>query len=147
MSAYEPTEEQATWARTDLLAPGTLTRPDHISLADWQRMGWHAKWKATRADIKGRPRPSKPTPDSGPTDADLIRCICGSWAFAGDVCMICARAQRRPKPPRQYGPCGTHAAFHRHLSLGETPCEPCVVAEKTYHAAAARRFRERKAAS
>lgn len=40
-------------------------------------------------------------------------------------------------------PCGTHAAFVRHWSLSETPCEPCISAERTYQR---ERWRNRRAA-
>lgn len=29
------------------------------------------------------------------------------------------------KPPRELKPCGTPAAYRRHIKRGETPCEPC----------------------
>ncbi len=32
-------------------------------------------------------------------------------------------------------PCGSHAAFNRHRSHRETPCEPCAAAEIAYQAA------------
>jgi hypothetical protein len=39
------------YANPELLAPGSVTRPDHIRPQDWERMGWHARWKATRDDV------------------------------------------------------------------------------------------------
>jgi hypothetical protein len=32
----------------------------------------------------------------------------------------------------QLKPCGTHAAYHRHLRHGQKPCQPCVRAETRY---------------
>lgn len=29
------------------------------------------------------------------------------------------------KPPRELKPCGTPAAYRRHIKRGEEPCEPC----------------------
>lgn len=50
-----------------------------------------------------------------------------------------------PRPPVSYEPllrasrglvpCGSHAAFNRHRSHRETPCEPCAAAETAYQAA------------
>ena len=100
MSAYDLTDEQATWPRTDLLSPGTLTRPDHLRREDWARMGWHAKWKATRADLdQGRRKtPSVTTADELIVAEQMLkRCVCGSWMFIGDTCMTCARVARRAR--------------------------------------------------
>lgn len=42
----------------------------------------------------------------------------------------------RPQPyQRPLKPCGTRAAYQRHLSLGETPCEPCREARRSYEKA------------
>jgi len=38
-------------------------------------------------------------------------------------------------------PHGTHAAFNRHKSAGESPCAPCVHAERTYQRIRSRRRR------
>ena len=88
MSAYDLTDEQATWPRTDLLSPGTLTRPDHIRREDWARMGWHAKWKATRADIA----------DHRPRHLAIARtalsCACGGEDLIAGICLTCGREVR-----------------------------------------------------
>jgi WhiB family redox-sensing transcriptional regulator len=34
-----------------------------------------------------------------------------------------------PQPPRQLQPCGTVAAYRRHIAHGERPCTPCRAAE------------------
>jgi hypothetical protein len=34
------------------------------------------------------------------------------------------------KLPRELRPCGTAAAYHRHLDHGEAPCEACTVANR-----------------
>ncbi len=31
---------------------------------------------------------------------------------------------------RQLAPCGTQAAYQRHIRNGEVPCEPCAAAER-----------------
>lgn len=45
-----------------------------------------------------------------------------------------ARAPRR----HRVQPCGTHAAYQRHLQHGETPCGPCAQAQRDYNTAARR---------
>lgn len=40
-------------------------------------------------------------------------------------------------------PCGTHAAYVRHQSHGEEPCEPCKVAQRAYQRDRARERRQR----
>lgn len=56
-----------------------------------------------------------------------------------------------PRPvraaPQEPLPCGTHAAFNRHRKRGETPCGPCVVAERDYQRARKRASRARGAAA
>lgn len=39
------------YANPELLAPGTLVRPPSIPEHDWERMGWHARWRATRSHV------------------------------------------------------------------------------------------------
>ena len=48
MSTPPATPEDFTFARDDLLAPGTLHRPATIPADLWDRMPWPARWKATR---------------------------------------------------------------------------------------------------
>lgn len=48
------------------------------------------------------------------------------------------RAERALQPVKE---CGTHAAFNRHKSIGETPCAACVVGERTFQRERARRRR------
>lgn len=38
----------------------------------------------------------------------------------------------KPKPPRPYRPCGTVAAYRRHVRSGETPCDACKAANTAY---------------
>lgn len=33
---------------------------------------------------------------------------------------------------RELKPCGTHAAYRRHIAHGEDPCEACLEAEREY---------------
>lgn len=40
------------------------------------------------------------------------------------------RDRVRGGPPRKLKPCGTAAAYRRHKRAGETPCDPCKLAEK-----------------
>lgn len=47
------------------------------------------------------------------------------------------------KPGRFMAPCGTHAAFNRHKSRGETPCPDCREGERVFQRH--RRRRERQA--
>jgi hypothetical protein len=37
--------------------------------------------------------------------------------------------------PRELKPCGTHAAYCRHIQRGEQPCAPCKAAHAAYEAA------------
>lgn len=50
---------------------------------------------------------------------------------------------RRPGVPAR--PCGTHAAYRRHLRAGEKPCAECMAAESAYKAAVYQRSRRRHA--
>jgi hypothetical protein len=50
-------------------------------------------------------------------------------------------------PRRHLRPHGTHAAYVRHKSHGERPCEKCVEAERTYQCIRGRRRRAEAAAS
>lgn len=38
------------YANPELLAPGTVQRPPHITPADWARMPWPAQWRAARRE-------------------------------------------------------------------------------------------------
>lgn len=38
-----------------------------------------------------------------------------------------------PVGKRLLKPCGTRAAYDRHVSHGETPCDECVVARRAYN--------------
>ncbi len=55
------------------------------------------------------------------------------------------RGGPEPRPPsarfRALRPCGTHAAYVRHKSRGETPCQACADAERAYQRARPRRRR------
>lgn len=42
-----------------------------------------------------------------------------------------ARTGQPGRIPTQ--PCGTHAAYRRHLKAGEEPCRPCKDANAEYH--------------
>jgi hypothetical protein len=54
MSTPRLVPEDHAFDRHDLLAPGTLTRPDHIPPHQWERMPWSARWKATRVEVVKR---------------------------------------------------------------------------------------------
>lgn len=41
-----------------------------------------------------------------------------------------ARPQTGSRPPRELAPCGTPAAYRRHLRHGERPCSDCLAAER-----------------
>lgn len=93
-----------TTSSVELLAPGSVQRPPHIAPADWARMPWPARLKAARRAV------TTPT----------------------------AQAKAEPEPRGTYRggpvaeqPCGTYAAYRRHRRRGETPCEPCRVANRT----------------
>ena len=53
------------------------------------------------------------------------------------------RARNGTPAPRLVQPCGTHAAFNRHVKAGEDPCLRCLTAEREYQA---ERHERRKAA-
>ena len=38
--------------------------------------------------------------------------------------------EKRGAKPRTFQPCGTNAAYQRHLKLGEIPCDPCTEARR-----------------
>ena len=54
-------------------------------------------------------------------------------------CPHCARPLHRPgqhvPQPRVLLPCGTRAAYRRHLADGETTCDPCREASRIYRQA------------
>lgn len=60
-------------------------------------------------------------------------------AHAADV----ARYQQSPAQPRELRPCGTEAAYQRHIANGEIPDEACLVA----HALEFRRWYHRRRAA
>ncbi len=45
------------------------------------------------------------------------------------------RDRKRGDPPRTLAPCGTTAAYARHLRHGETPCDACRKANAERHRA------------
>jgi hypothetical protein len=53
-------------------------------------------------------------------------------AWARDLRVRPAGARKGSKAPRLLQPCGTHAAYTRHRSRGEEPCEACVIGERLY---------------
>lgn len=61
-----------------------------------------------------------------------------------------AHEQYRLDPPatpkRPLKPCGTNAAYDRHLVRNEKPCEPCKEAHRIHHAELRKQPRPRKAA-
>ena len=66
------------------------------------------------------------------------RCRCGDCR-AGTAAYQRVLRGSQPRPPAQ--PCGTPAAYQRHLRVGEPPCTPCL------HAHTARRRELRAAAA
>lgn len=89
-------------AHPDLLAPGTVRRPAWIDETTWARMPWPAQWKAAR----------RAAPAARDSDDDTRA----------------PRVYRGGTTPEQ--PCGTYAAYRRHLRRGEAPCEPCAEANR-----------------
>lgn len=63
----------------------------------------------------------------------------GTWAGSlyGEERNVVRRAKRAADKP-----CGTRAAFRRHMRAGEEPCEPCRLADNEWQ----REWREKKAA-
>lgn len=55
-------------------------------------------------------------------------------------------AANRLKTPQELAPHGTHAAFVRHRSHGEEPCDDCRLAERVYQRQRKRSLRARAAA-
>lgn len=119
-----------------------LRRPRHISAADWARMPWHARERAVRL-VRVDPR------DCG-TVAGWMRHRragepgCKRCLKAWNAYTRARKAEQRERLRRQgvaravldelagLQPCGTHAAFVRHRKYGETPCDLCREAERTY---------------
>ena len=73
-----------------------------------------------------------------PEDVGLIRA--GFALHKRSEAVAIARAAREAGPvatpdlPRlRIHPCGTYAAYRRHLARAERPCEPCRLAANTYH--------------
>jgi len=90
-------------ARPDLLAPGTVRRPAWIDETTWRKMPWPAQWKAARRAAPAVERDS-------------------------DDATRAPRVYRGGTTAEQ--PCGTYAAYRRHLRRRETPCEPCAEANR-----------------
>lgn len=54
------------------------------------------------------------------------------------------RNPRRPAPRLTLKPCGTHAAYKRHLKHGTTPCDACREANRQVALKAKRRQRQKE---
>lgn len=51
----------------------------------------------------------------------------------------------QPTPAERWTqPCGTHAAFNRHIKRGERPCEACLAGEREYQNGRPRRVRGKR---
>lgn len=102
---------------------------------------WGGTSDGERAELM-KARPPKPlkTETHGERACYQYGCRC-------DLCVDANQAyERRTRGPRPVGrrdkkPCGTNAAYCRHLKAGETPCEPCVKAHNVYAAEQMRRVR------
>lgn len=58
--------------------------------------------------------------------------------------LVALRRTSGADPLRPLAECGSHAAFNRHVSRGEEPCEPCWEQERAYQRS---RSRSRRAAA
>lgn len=56
------------------------------------------------------------------------------------------QADPPPAPKRPLKPCGTNAAYNRHIARNEDPCEPCKAAHREHTAEIRKQPRPRKAA-
>lgn len=97
-------------ARPDLLAPGTVVRPEWIPSNVWRNMPWPAQWRAAR-----RGAPARRSEPEVPEPLDT---------HAAD--------ERRHKGPIATQPHGTYAAARRHERRGEKPCQACTEARRAY---------------
>lgn len=93
--------------RPDLLAPGTVSRPEWIPPNVWRNMPWPAQWKAARRSAPPVRRPER-VEEPEPVE------------------------ERRHKGPVATQPHGTYAAARRHERRGERPCIPCATAMRVY---------------
>lgn len=132
-----------------------LRRPRHISAADWQRMPWHARERAVRVvvtgDVSGCGTPAGYMRHYRAREAACVRCL-EAWR----IYTRARKAEQRERERRGVivravrdevsglQPCGTRAAFVRHKDSGETPCDLCREAERTYQRI---RSRQRRAAA
>lgn len=107
MTAAKSGEVVEPVAHPDLLAPGTVQRPDWIDEATWLRMPWPAQWKAARRSMPPVRRPER-VEEPEPVE------------------------ERRHKGPVATQPHGTYAAARRHERRGERPCIPCATAMRVY---------------
>lgn len=106
------------YATPELLAPGSVRRPAWISEATWARMPWPAQWRVARAEPARLAHVARVRDLEAPT------------------------MQRRPEPTLiithpldeitehrsaidDRRPCGTKAAYNRHIARGEKPCDDC----------------------
>ena len=100
-------------AHPDLLAPGTVRRPEWIRPEDWARMPWPAQWRAARRPAPVRPPVSVPVVVPTHPVEDIDRRRAAVLVEAG-----------------QLRPCGTKAAYNRHVNRGEKPCDDCRAAAR-----------------
>ncbi len=100
-------------AHPDLLAPGTVRRPEWIRPEDWARMPWPAKWRASRRFAEA------PVETEEFDDAPL------------PLPAVVEQAPRH-RGPIPVQPHGTYAAARRHERRGERPCPPCAEARLAY---------------
>lgn len=56
------------------------------------------------------------------------------------------QADLPPAPKRPLKPCGTNAAYNRHIARNEDPCEPCKAAHREHAAGLRKQPRPRQAA-
>lgn len=68
--------------------------------------------------------------EAEPTDADALPD--GQWVNQGGIQVYIEAPTPPKKPIRKLSPCGTLAAYRRHLKNREVPCEPCSEASRIY---------------
>lgn len=119
-------------------------RPPFIRAQDWARMSWHQRQRAARAataaareQVRAEKHTLPPVPaEPAPTDArNAIRMICAIL----DRELTAAHQENLAAGQRgRYAPCGTQAAYRRHLRHGEPIDQECrdarnAVARDYYH--------------
>ena len=84
--------------------------------------------------------------DYATTRPGAINDIQGVWGGKTErqIQRVRAGTIRRPNPRLTLKPCGTHAAYKRHLKNGTVPCDACREANRIVALKAKRRQRQRE---